>query len=113
MPEMMNTRIQGGRIIDPANNIDRVEDLYIANGNIIALGDAPEGFSADETIDATNQIVCPGLVDLSVRMREPGQEYKATLKSECAAAIAGGITTSCCPPDTTPIIDTPAMANML
>ena len=113
MPEMMNIQIQGGRIIDPENNIDRVEDLYIANGNIIALGDKPEEFSADETIDATNQIVCPGLVDLSVRMREPGQEYKATLKSECAAAIAGGITTSCCPPDTTPIIDTPAMANML
>jgi len=113
MPEMMNIQIQGGRIIDPENNIDRVEDLYIANGNIIALGDAPEGFAADVIIDATNQIVCPGLVDLSVRMREPGQEYKATLKSECAAAIAGGITTSCCPPDTTPIIDTPAMANML
>ncbi|GMR05929.1 MAG: dihydroorotase [Gammaproteobacteria bacterium] len=113
MAELMNIHIRGGRVIDPANNIDSVKDLYIANGNIIALGDMPDGFTADKTIDAVNQIVCPGLVDLSARMREPGQEYKATLKSECAAAIAGGITTSCCPPDTTPIIDTPAMANML
>lgn len=113
MAEKMKLHIKGGRIIDPANGIDSVEDLFIADGNILAVGAVPEGFSADRTIDASKQIVCPGLVDLSARMREPGQEYKATLKSECAAAIAGGITTSCCPPDTTPIIDTPAMANML
>ncbi len=113
MAERMNILIRGGRIIDPANSIDSVDNLYVANGNIIAFGDAPDGFSADKTIDAAKQIVCPGLVDLSVRMREPGQEFKATMKSECAAAIASGITTSCCPPDTTPIIDTPAMAKML
>ncbi|MEA1889157.1 MAG: dihydroorotase [Pseudomonadota bacterium] len=113
MAEQINIHIRGGRLIDPANNIDRVEDLFVANGHIIASGDVPEGFSADKTIEAANQIICPGLIDLSVRMREPGQEFKATLKSECAAAVAGGITTTCCPPDTTPIIDTPAMANML
>ena len=113
MPELKKLHIQGGRIIDPANNIDNVADLYVADGKIIAVGDTPDGFTADQTIDASKQIVCPGLVDLSARMREPGQEYKATLKSECTAAIAGGITSSCCPPDTTPIIDTPAMANML
>jgi dihydroorotase len=113
MSEQMNIHIYGGRIIDPANNVDSVEDLYISQGKIIARGKMPDGFTADESIDAENQIVCPGLVDLSVRMREPGLEYKATLKSECAAAAAGGITTCCCPPDTIPIIDSPAMANML
>lgn len=113
MAEPMNIHIQGGRLIDPANDVDCIEDLYVSNGNIVALGKAPEGFTADKTINAENQVVCPGLVDLSVRMREPGLEYKATLKSESAAAAAGGITTCCCPPDTSPIIDTPAMANLL
>jgi len=113
MAELMNIHIRGGRIIDPANDVDSIEDLFVSQGKIIALGKAPDNFTADTTIDAENQIVCPGLVDLSVRMREPGQEYKATLKSESAAAAAGGITTCCCPPDTSPIIDTPAMANML
>jgi len=113
MPEQMNIHIRGGRIIDPANNIDSIQDLFVSQGEIVALGEAPDNFTADQTIDAENQIVCPGLVDLSVRMREPGLEYKATLKSESTAAAAGGITTCCCPPDTSPIIDTPAMANML
>ena len=113
MPEQMSIHIRGGRIIDPANNIDSIQDLFVSKGEIVALGEAPNNFTADQTIDAENQIVCPGLVDLSVRMREPGLEYKATLKSESTAAAAGGITTCCSPPDTTPIIDTPAMANML
>lgn len=113
MSEKMNIHIKGGRIIDPANNIDSIQDLFVSQGEIVALGKAPDNFTADQTIDAKNQVVCPGLVDLSVRMREPGLEYKATLKSESAAAAAGGITTCCCPPDTSPIIDTPAMANML
>ena len=113
MSEQMNIHIHGGRIIDPANNVDSVEDLFISHGKIVARGKIPDGFSADKIIDAKNQIVCPGLVDLSVRMREPGLEYKATLKSECAAAAAGGITSCCCPPDTIPIIDSPAMAKML
>ena len=58
-------------------------------------------------------VVCPGLVDLQVRLREPGEEHKATLDSELAAAVAGGITTICCPPDTDPVIDTPAMVQMI
>jgi dihydroorotase len=113
MAEKNNIHIQGGRIIDPANDIDKVDDLFVSQGKILSLGQAPDNFTADQTIDAKNLIVCPGLVDLSVRMREPGLEYKATLKSESAAAAAGGITTCCCPPDTSPIIDNPAMANML
>ena len=113
MAETMNIHIRGGRVIDPQNHLDSIEDLFISQGEIVAIGKMPEGFSVDKTIDAENQVVCPGLVDLSVRMREPGLEYKATMKSECAAAAAGGITTCCCPPDTRPIIDNPAMANML
>jgi dihydroorotase len=113
MSDGQNIIIRGGRIVDPANAVDATLDIYIENGTISATGDKPAGFSADKVIEAAGCIVTPGLVDLSVRMREPGQEYKASLRSECAAAAAGGITTSCCPPDTTPIIDTPAMARML
>ena len=113
MAEQMNIHIRNGRIIDPLNQVDSIQDLFISQGKVAAIGSMPDNFTADNTIDAQDQIVCPGLIDLSVRMREPGQEYKATLKSECAAAAASGITTCCCPPDTNPIIDTPAMANML
>lgn len=113
MAEQMNIHIRNGRIIDPLNQVDSIQDLFISQGKVAAIGSMPDNFTADNTIDAQDQIVCPGLIDLSVRMREPGQEYKATLKSESAAAAASGITTCCCPPDTNPIIDTPAMANML
>ncbi len=109
----MGIRITGGRIIDPANQIDTHADLYIDGGRILELGKVPEHFSADTTIDAAGCIVCPGLVDLRARMREPGQEHKGTIASESRAAAAGGITTLCCPPDTDPIIDTPAVAQQV
>jgi len=105
--------IINGHLIDPANQIDEAKDLHIANGKILAIGHAPEGFSAEQTIDANGQIICPGLVDLSARLREPGDEHKATIASETAAAAKGGITTLCCPPDTNPVIDTPAVAEMI
>ncbi len=105
--------IINGRLIDPANNIDEQLNLYIENGEISAIGTAPSGFKPDLSIDATGQIVCPGLVDLSARVREPGQEHKATIESETRAAAKGGITTICCPPDTNPVIDTPAVAGMI
>ncbi len=105
--------IINGRLIDPANGIDDKRDLFIEEGKICALGKAPKGFKPDLTIDAKGQIVCPGLIDLSARMREPGQEHKATIESETRAAAKGGITTVCCPPDTNPIIDTPAVASMI
>ena len=111
---MKGTVIKGGHIIDPANKLDAVKDLYIdSTGFIAALGKAPEGFDATRTIDARGRIVCPGLVDLRARLREPGLEYKATMESETRAAVAAGITTLCCPPDTWPVIDTPAMAQMI
>jgi len=105
--------IKGGRLIDPANKLDKKQDLYIADGHIAALGKAPDGFTAQKVINATGQIVCPGLVDLSARMREPGQEHKATIGSECRAAAASGITTLCIPPDTDPVIDTPAVVELI
>ena len=108
-----NISILNGRLIDPANGIDSQTDLHIANGKIHAVGPAPTDFNAKHHIDARDQIVCPGLIDLSARLREPGLEHKATIASETLAAAKGGITTLCCPPDTDPVIDTPAVAEMI
>lgn len=105
--------IQGGRVIDPANGIDAEMDIYIAKEKIVAVGSGPEGFQADQTIDASGQIVCPGLVDLGAHLREPGQEHKATIRSETRAAVAGGITTLCLPPDTSPVVETAADVELI
>ncbi len=111
---MSGLHIQGGHVIDPANHLDKVTDLYIdSTGFIAGIGKAPDGFQANRTIDAKGKIVCPGLIDLRARLREPGHEHKATMESESRAAVAAGITTLCCPPDTHPVIDTPAMAHMV
>jgi len=110
----MSLAITGGRLIDPRHNVDTKADLYIdSKGFVAGVGDKPRGFKATRQIDASGKVVCPGLIDLRARPREPGLEYKATLESEVEAAVAGGITTFCCPPDTTPPIDTPAMAQMI
>jgi len=104
----LNLHLKGGRVIDPANKVDDLLDVYIADGRIAALGGAPEGFGSAQEIDAGGCIICPGLVDLCARVREPGQEHKATIATESVAAAAGGITTLCCPPDTNPVVETPA-----
>ena len=109
----MNLHIKNGRVIDPANGIDAVQDLYIGDGKVVAVGSAPDGFTAARTIDAAGLVVAPGLVDLSVRLREPGYEYKATLESEMRAAVQGGVTTLVCPPDTDPVLDEPGLVEML
>jgi dihydroorotase len=109
----MKLHIKNGRVIDPANGIDAVQDLYIADGKVLALGALPSGFEAGQTIDATGLVVAPGLVDLSARLREPGYEYKATLESEMQAAVQGGVTTLVCPPDTEPVLDEPGLVEML
>ncbi|GMQ91589.1 MAG: dihydroorotase [Gammaproteobacteria bacterium] len=110
----MSLVIKSGRLIDPANNIDAKKDIFIdSKGFIVGIGKAPEKFVAKKTIDASKKIVCPGLVDMRARLREPGLEYKATIESETRAAVSAGITTLCCPPDTMPVIDTPAMAQMI
>ncbi|MFM9969610.1 MAG: dihydroorotase [Burkholderiales bacterium] len=109
----MQLTIKNGRLVDPRNKIDAVTDVYIAAGKIAALGKAPTDFRADHTIDAKGLVVCPGLVDLCARLREPGFEYKATLESELHAAVAGGVTSLVCPPDTDPPLDEPGLVEML
>ena len=109
----MKIEIRNGRLIDPANGIDGRQSLFIAAGKVASIGAAPQNWHANRMIDAAGLIVAPGLVDLSVRLREPGFEYKATLESEMLAAVAGGVTSFACPPDTDPVLDEPGLVEML
>ncbi len=109
----MNIQIKNGRLIDPKNQLDAKLDVFIAGGRVVAVGSAPAKFVADKIIDATGLVVAPGLIDLAARLREPGYEYKATLESEMNAAVAGGITSLACPPDTDPPLDEPGLVEML
>lgn len=110
---MQQLQIQNGRIIDPANQLDQVADIFIVDDKIAAVGKEPPGFTADNIIDASNCLVLPGLVDLSARLREPGAEHKGTIASETRAAAAAGITTLCVPPDTDPVIDEAAVVELI
>ncbi len=109
----MNILISNGRVVDPANRTDAVQNVYIAGGKIVALGRAPDGFAAERTIDASGLVVAPGFIDLAARLREPGFEYRATLESEMEAAMAGGVTSLAIPPDTDPTLDEPGLVEML
>lgn len=102
----MKIHIHGGTLIDPASGIEQKQDVYVAAGKIVALGRAPDGFRPEKTIDATGLVVAPGLVDLSARV---GDGYA----SEMAAALAGGVTSLVCPPDTDPVLDEPGLVEML
>ena len=106
MREQLNSiHIKNGRVIDPKNGIDTHTDVFISDGRIAALGQAPAAFVAGRTLDATGHIVCPGLVDLSTRI--------SSLESELAAAVAGGVTAVACPPDTQPPLDEPGLVERL
>jgi len=109
----LKIEIRNGRLIDPRNGVDGAHSLFIAAGRVVGVGDPPEGWHANRVIDAAGLVVCPGLIDLSARLREPGFEYKATLESEMQAAIAGGVTSLACPPDTDPPLDEPGLVEML
>ena len=104
----MQLHIKNARIVDPASGKDGSGELFIADGRI-----SKEGGKADRVIDAKGLVVAPGLIDLSARLREPGYEYKATLASEMNAAVAGGVTSLACPPDTDPPLDEPGLVDML
>lgn len=109
----MNILITNGRVVDPASNLDRQCDVAIVDGKILSIGDVPADFNADRTIDAAGCIVAPGLVDLAARLREPGYEHEGMLDSELAAAVAGGVTSLVCPPDTDPVLDESGLVEML
>jgi dihydroorotase len=113
----MKTLIQNGRVIDPASGLDEVADIAIAAGKIQAIvkkgASLPEAFHAEKTFDAKGCIVAPGLVDLQARLREPGYEHEGMLESELKAAVAGGVTSLVCPPDTDPVLDEPGLVEML
>src|SRR6478609_5527722 len=104
----MRLHIKNGRVIDPVSGRDSAGDVYIADGRISESFPKP-----DRVIDARGRVVAPGFIDLSARLREPGQEHKATLESEMNAAVAGGITSLACPPDTDPPLDEPGLVDML
>ncbi len=104
----MRLHIKSGRVVDPASGRDAVGDVYVADGKI-----AEEFSRPDRVIDAKGLVVAPGFIDLSARLREPGDEYKATLESEMDAAVAGGVTALACPPDTDPPLDEPGLVDML
>ncbi|MBY0439392.1 MAG: dihydroorotase [Burkholderiales bacterium] len=105
--------IHGGTVVNPVTCREYLADIAIEGGILCAIGAVPDGFRNARRIDATGLVVAPGLVDLSARLREPGYEYKATLESELAAAVAGGVTSLACPPDTDPPLDEPGLVEML
>ena len=109
----MKILIKHGRVINPASGFDAMADVAIAAGRIVSIGDVPADFAPNKTIDASGCVVAPGLVDLSVRLREPGHEHEGMLESELAAAVAGGVTSLVCPPDTDPVLDEPGLVEML
>ncbi len=109
----MKVLIQGGRVIDPASGRDAIGDVLIDGERIAALDAGAKDARPDKVIDAKGLIVAPGLVDICARLREPGFEYKATLESEMEAAVAGGVTSVACPPDTDPPLDEPGLVDML
>jgi len=120
----MKTLIRGGRLIDPASQTDRLADVAIAGGRIVRIAEpgaawpntASESASdsaPERVLDASGCLVVPGLVDLCLRLREPGQEHAGMLESELGAALAGGVTSLVCPPDTDPVLDEPGLVDML
>ncbi|MDB5889983.1 MAG: dihydroorotase [Polaromonas sp.] len=109
----MKLLIKNGRVIDPASGLDAVCDVAIASGRIVAIQADIADFAATKNIDATGCVVAPGLIDLSARLREPGHEHEGMLESELAAAVAGGVTSLVCPPDTDPVLDEPGLVEML
>jgi dihydroorotase len=109
----MKILIRNGRVIDPASGLDASADVAIAAGRIVSIGRVSADFHANRSIDASGLVVAPGLVDLAVRLREPGHEHEGMLESEMAAALAGGVTSLVCLPDTDPPLDEPGLVEML
>ena len=109
----MKIEINNAHIVDPANDVNRNTSLYIQDESVVALDNSPNGWQADHTIDAENNFLFPGFIDIATRLREPGQEHKATIGSETLAAVSGGITSVVCLPDTDPPVDSPAEVELI
>jgi len=109
----MKLLIKNGRVVDPASGRDERADVAIAAGRIVTIGKVSADFHPSRTIDASGLVIAPGFVDLSARLREPGHEHEGMLESEMAAAVAGGVTSLVCPPDTDPVLDEPGLVQML
>ena len=108
----MRLLIKGGRIIDPSQQIDRTADLLIEDGLVKSTDDSIT-IEGVEIFDATGLIVAPGFIDLHVHLREPGDEYKETIASGVAAAVAGGFTSVCAMPNTTPVNDNASVTRFI
>jgi len=100
-------------VLDPASGFDRIADVAVADGRVVEIGPDLARQPAVRVIDATGMIVCPGLIDPHVHLREPGQEHKETIETGSRAAVAGGFTTVCCMPNTTPAIDSPEIVRFI
>lgn len=109
----MKLEIINGHLVDPKNEVDQKVDVFIADGKVVALDKPPADWQAEQTIDAKNKLVLPGLVELSASLRQPGHEHKATVKSETKAAAAAGVTSLACLPITDPVVDTPAQVELI
>ena len=102
------TIIRNGRVIDPANKRDEIADLLIVDGKVAPVSQLSTLNTQPDEIDARNLIVCPGLIDMHVHLREPGFGHKETIESGARAAAAGGFTTVICMPNTSPVADNPS-----
>src|SRR5207244_608020 len=109
---MTTLRITGGRVIDPSQKLDAVTDVWVRGEHIVGLGPQPNLHPA-QTIDAGGKIVCPGLIDMHVHLREPGREEDETIATGTASAVAGGVTSVACMPNTEPALDTQAAAEFV
>jgi dihydroorotase len=109
---MTTLRIINGRVIDPSQGLDQVTDLWLRGDRVLGLGPHPSA-AADSTLDASGRIVCPGLIDMHVHLREPGREEDETIATGTAAALAGGVTSVACMPNTEPATDSQAAAEFI
>src|SRR5581483_75234 len=113
MADATSLLLSGGRVIDPATGFDSVADVLLENGKITAVGSGASAGPGTTRVDVSGLVFCPGLIDLHVHMREPGQSAKETVATGTAAAARGGFTSVVCMPNTSPTIDNPGTVALI